>query len=378
MAEYSFPYDAVEDAQGEPDRVYYAEDFRRVFKAFFTNGLLPNPSTNLQVLSLHSNMVVTVQPGVAHVNGATYTNDEPIEFAVDTANANYNRLDLIVLRLDETERTCHVYYRAGTPSGNPQEPELNRTADAWELKLAKIMVRSGTQVINQSDITDTRLDTDVCGIVAAIPDHVDTTTIFNQYSNAWEQVKATMAANEAAYNAWYETFKASANADMARINQDFADKMQEINSWEQAEIAKFDKMYQDNQAEFDVWLAEFKAAADAKLQEQYDRWSAAMTDYNAWYASIKNAIFDAKYFDFDNNVYRADHEYSYTETKEPHVFIETIKNSLNNEVYAVRTSEESTSGDWTIRTVCTEQSISLLEQWQKQADGTWKGVFNNA
>lgn len=315
MAEHSFPYDAVEDAQGEPDRVYYAEDFRRVFQAFFTNGLFPNPSTNLQVLSLNSNMVVTVQPGVAHINGATYTNDEPIEFALDTANANYNRLDLIVLRLEETERTCHVYYRAGTPSGNPQEPPLYRSADVWELKLAKITVRSGTQIINQADITDTRLDATVCGIVAAIPDHVDTSTIFGQYNDAWEQVKATMAANESAYNAWYDLFTTT---------------------------------------------------AERLFNQRID-------DFDAWFAEKKAAIFDAKYFDFDNLIYRKG--YTYTYSKADNVYTETIKNTLSNEVYATRISTKTSSTEWTIQTICIDQEIDTMENWTK-IDGTWKGAVS--
>ena len=60
MAEYSFPFDAVEDEAGEWDRIYYAADWKRMLQHYFTNGLFPNPSTNLQVQSLNSNMVVTV------------------------------------------------------------------------------------------------------------------------------------------------------------------------------------------------------------------------------------------------------------------------------------------------------------------------------
>ena len=47
MAEYAFPFDAVEDETGEWDRVYYAADWKRMLQHYFTNGLFPNPSTNL-------------------------------------------------------------------------------------------------------------------------------------------------------------------------------------------------------------------------------------------------------------------------------------------------------------------------------------------
>ena len=76
---------------------------------------------------------------------------------------------------------------------------------------AQITVRSGTQVISQSDILDTRLS-DECGIVACIPEHVDTSTIFNQYHVKWQEVLQLMDAHEMDYSVWYEGFKSAAAA----------------------------------------------------------------------------------------------------------------------------------------------------------------------
>ena len=45
-------------------------------------------------------------------------------------------------------------------------------------------------MITQADITDTRLDSAVCGIVHGVIDQVDTSEIFNQYENYWEQKQA--------------------------------------------------------------------------------------------------------------------------------------------------------------------------------------------
>ena len=326
MAEYAFPFDAVEDEAGEWDRVYYAADWKRMLQHYFTNGLFPNPSTNLQVQSLNSNMVVTVQPGYGHINGATYTNDEPLEFALDTANANYNRIDLIVLRLDETERIMNVLYIPGTPSGNPVAPELTRNSDVWELKLAQITVRSGTQVISQSDILDTRLS-DECGIVACIPEQVDTSTIFNQYSVKWQEVLQLMDEHEMDYTTWYEGFK---------------------------------------------------SAAAAALQERYDDWDERIAAFDSWFDSIKASVSEAQYFDFDNPTYKGGLEYSYTEAENPTVYTEYWKTAADGGVYATRTSTANIDEtQWTVVTVCETLGIHNTVVWAEQTDGTWKGGVSN-
>ena len=327
MAEYSFPHDAILNEDGIADRVYYAADWKRMLQHYFTNGLFPNPSTNLQVQSLNGNMVVTVQPGYGHINGCTYTNDEPLEFAVDTANANYNRIDLIVLRLDETERTMRAIYVPGTPSGNPIAPELTRNSDVWELKLAQITVRSGTQTISQSDILDTRLSSE-CGIVTCIPDHVDTSAIFTQYETKWHEVQQMMAANEMDYTVWYEGFK---------------------------------------------------TAAAAELQSRYDEWDSQLNAFQGWFVKAVAGVYEVQYFDFDNPTYKGGLEYSYTETENPSVYTEYWRAKADGSIYATRTSTANADEtEWMVVTVCESLGIHTTEVWTEQEDGTWKGGAETA
>lgn len=311
MAEHSFPFDAVEDAYGEPDRVFYAEDFRRVFQAFFTNGLLPNPSDNLQVMSNGDGMSVMVMAGVAHVNGVTHTDDEPTIFAIDTANANYNRLDLIVVSLNEPDRTCKLLYRPGIPSGNPQEPELRRTSDIWELKLAVITVRSGTQQITQADILDTRLNSEVCGIVEAIPDQVDTTTIFNQYKNAWEQVEKTIRQDKANYDRWYTAFT------------------------EEAE-----QLYQTR-----------------------------INNFDAWFLDNKTSIFDAKYFDFENWAYRAGETIQTIRNSDGSVATRLVS-GLDGSIIAEKVTMRQTDGSVVETLISEKNNISVKKTTMRNSDGS--------
>lgn len=217
-----FPFDATE-INGEPDRVYNAADFASFFSQFIGNGIYPNPSSNLQVLSLNSNMIVTVKSGSAFINGYGYINTEDMQVSINTANSSYNRKDIIVVCLDLVERKITVKYKPGIASTNPKEPELIRNSDVHELKLASILVRSGSQSILQSDVTDTRLNKNVCGIVDNIVKSVDTTEIFNQYMDYWNRKKAE---NE---QAWQQ--------QMESQEQRFTAQQQTIEDWYQNVLA---------------------------------------------------------------------------------------------------------------------------------------------
>lgn len=242
MAEKFFPFDAVE-VSGEPDRVYFAADFAEFFSAFVGNGVYPNPSTNLQVLSLNNNMVLTVKTGRAMINGYGYVlTEDDLKVQINTADSSYNRKDIIVVSLNLVDRNIKVKYKPGTPSSNPQEPELIRTSDIFELKLAIISVRSGTQQILQSDITDTRLNKSVCGIVTNVVKEVDASTLFNQYQSYLEQK----------IQEWNET------------------KQQQGNDWQ------------------------------SQMQEQQQGFEQQKSTINGWYESVKANIALLKTFDFDN------------------------------------------------------------------------------
>ncbi|WP_051688308.1 hypothetical protein [Desulfofalx alkaliphila] len=203
--EKSFPFNAVE-VDGVPDRMYNAEDFARYFAQFISNGVYPNPSSGLQVQA-DGSMVVTVQPGSAYATGYGYVLTDPMQVSINTPDAAHNRKDSIVVRLDLTDRSMKLLYRPGTPATNPQAPAVVRTADIFDLQLAVVTVRSNTTSILPADVLDTRMNGNVCGIVSAVVDSVDTTTLFNQYENYLNQKMAEWDATKQQQESdWQEMF----------------------------------------------------------------------------------------------------------------------------------------------------------------------------
>lgn len=205
--EFSFPFDAMVDEYGEiilndfnePDRLYSSEDFARDRVIFYGNGVFPKPSTGLQIMGNHGGLYVTAMKGSAHVNGRSYLlsdeDDEVKRLVVQLPHPTFSRKDIVVLGCSNITRDVVMYIKTGIPSGDPREPPLTRTADVWELQLAIVNVRANTQEITQADITDTRMDENVCGWVTGNFPPLDTTSLYIQMQD-WLNRMIAQSTNE--------------------------------------------------------------------------------------------------------------------------------------------------------------------------------------
>ncbi|MCY6372471.1 hypothetical protein [Clostridium ganghwense] len=217
------------------DRKYKAENFREYFASFIGNGVFPNPSTNLQVMA-NDDMTVTIKQGKGWINGAIYINTDDYIVSVDPADGVLSRIDRVVLRMDTVERKIYGYIKKGDFTTNAVAKNLQRDADAYEIALADIKLNKGAISITQADITDLRINKDLCGIVHGTVEQVDTTTLFNQYQ-AWFAKKMQqynsdldnfIGSKKQAFTAWYDTTTSTSQEDIATMKQNFEN---EFNTW---------------------------------------------------------------------------------------------------------------------------------------------------
>lgn len=176
------------------DRTYKAEDWAEYFSSFIGNGVFPVPSTGLQVTA-NDGMNVTVKTGKAWINGYFYFNTSDLNVTLATADGQLNRIDRIVVRWDLTNRLISAEVKSSSFSASPSAPLLQRDADIYELALADIYVGAGVTAITQSNITDQRLNTSLCGVVAAVVDQIDTEA-FNAQLQAWFAEYQSLSAAE--------------------------------------------------------------------------------------------------------------------------------------------------------------------------------------
>ena len=193
------------------DRKYKAEDWAAYFSTFVSNGVVLKTNATLKVSANGGSMSVTLGTGEAIYNGYRYENTESLTLAISTAHASLNRIDAIMIRWNRNIRAMNAYVVQGTPATSPTAPIPARTADIGELCVATIYVAAGATSIAQSVITDTRLNTTVCGIATMIGD-LDTTTLYAQIEAALATFQSTQ---EAGFEAWFENVQETLSGDTA-------------------------------------------------------------------------------------------------------------------------------------------------------------------
>lgn len=204
MEKSSF-FDA-EIVNGEYDRVYLSEDYAKYFSSFIGNGVFPNPSSNLKVIAEGGSMKVVVKVGKAWINGYYYENDSDLTLIIDNADGVLNRVDRVVLRLDLAQREISIKVKKGEYSSNSIPQEIERNVDVYELAIADIKINNGALSINNSDITDLRLNTELCGLVHGTVEQIDTTDIFNTYQQYLDE---KLNSNE--FDEWFNKLKNKLN-----------------------------------------------------------------------------------------------------------------------------------------------------------------------
>lgn len=179
--EKSFPFDAVETESGY-DKEYVADDFARYFRAFISSGIFMKEPTNLQVIA-NGDMTVTLKPGKMIIEGYRYDNTADIIIDIDPADGVLGRIDRVSATWSQEDRDIHYTLQKGTPSYTPIAPECRRSEEYKDYVVADIYVAAGAIKIQQQNITDQRLNSDVCGLATPFTD-LNTDAIFTQYQDA--------------------------------------------------------------------------------------------------------------------------------------------------------------------------------------------------
>lgn len=225
-------FNSVLDPQGVPDRPFNADDFARYFGTLIKNGVFPNPSTNFQCIADQETMAVKMETGIAWIDGHLRYDDNVHILEIDTADSVLDRIDRIVLRKDVLDRDIHWLVKKGEMSGKPVAPTLQRDENAWELGIADVKVAHGTVSISQSMVTDTRLNTELCGLVTGVVTQIDTTTLFNQMEQ-WkkeyiEKTNTWTTEQEQAFLNWKQLFETAATDWRTGEEQKFDEWLQSI------------------------------------------------------------------------------------------------------------------------------------------------------
>lgn len=169
---------------GEPDRVYDAEQVNDYFKGLISeDGIFANVSTACQVLA-GTGMQVIVKAGRGKVGNNWFEVDRDLTIDLTASDVVLNRIDGIFIQRDSSSRTVSLVVKSSDLASVPTSPEVTRDETIHEICLAKIQVNKNVSTITQAMITDTRSNNDLCGWITGLIEQMDTTTLFNQYQTA--------------------------------------------------------------------------------------------------------------------------------------------------------------------------------------------------
>lgn len=148
---------------------------------------------------------VTVSAGRGWVHpsrftGYSITKRESDTLTLPLADPSLPRIDRIIMRYDAGARAASLQVLQGTASSTPTAPAISRTELIYDLCLAEITRPAGSTAVTTGQITDTRLDEKLCGIVRDGVTGIPTDELLaaaRERINALEET-ASAAAKEAA------------------------------------------------------------------------------------------------------------------------------------------------------------------------------------
>lgn len=158
-------------------------------------------------VSISGELSLTVSAGQAWVRpsrfkGRSIIMEQPTTLALTAADPVRTRIDRVVLRYDAAARQTRLQVLEGTPdSASPTAPAITRTALVYDLCLAEITRPAGSTAITTANLTDTRADDDVCGVMRDGVTGIPTAQLIAQWRAAQADLETQLRAQLAVLNA---------------------------------------------------------------------------------------------------------------------------------------------------------------------------------
>lgn len=158
-------------------------------------------------VSISGELSLTVSAGQAWVRpsrfkGRSIIMEQPTTLTLTAADPVRTRIDRVVLRYDAAARKTSLQVLEGTPdSASPTAPAITRTALVYDLCLAEITRPAGSTAITAANLTDTRADEDICGVMRDGVTGIPTAQLIAQWRAAQADLETQLRAQLAVLNA---------------------------------------------------------------------------------------------------------------------------------------------------------------------------------
>ena len=179
---------------------YTAED-AETYLCSRTSGLFSD-DVNFEI----SDMTITVSPFLAWIKNTEFSGKsvavtESVELTISPAESILDRIDRIVLRFSASKNASELVVLEGDASSSPSGKELTRNSVTYELCLAEVSVKGGSNSLSTVDIKSTVLDEDLCGLMRDGVTKIPTANLQEQVNELLENLRKELESveNESAY-----------------------------------------------------------------------------------------------------------------------------------------------------------------------------------
>ena len=148
---------------------YDAEDAAAYFSTR-TSGVFSTEEDFAVTVAEDGGTAVTVGAGrawmhVSRFTGQSVTLREARTVELPFADSHLPRIAAVVLRYDATARATTLEVLQGPPSSEPAAPAISRTELVYDLCLCQISRPAGQTALTAANLTDTRTDEALCGLM---------------------------------------------------------------------------------------------------------------------------------------------------------------------------------------------------------------------
>lgn len=172
------------------DRKYDAVQLSRIFDGVITDGVYHSVGEAFSV-SFNSGLTVNVASGRAWFDHTWTFNDSIIVLQHSAAHPVYDRIDAIVLRVNETNRENDIVVKDGTASSAPAKPEMTDSDVIHEHPLAYVTIRANATEIAPKDIQYV-VGTSECPFVAGVQNGVDIDALVRNWTDEFNVLFARL------------------------------------------------------------------------------------------------------------------------------------------------------------------------------------------
>lgn len=190
MAFTTYPLDDID---------YSAED-AELFHCARSSGIYAGDDFTFSVTGADN--IITLGQGVGWIRNAKFKGKvialkEEAQIDMGIPDASYPRYDVLAIQFSANGNGTEVVVKNGTPASTPTIPAITQTEAVYELYICAVLREVGATSITAKDVTDLRLNSAYCGLMANSITKIDTAAIDAQFNALVEQLRADIAAVKA-------------------------------------------------------------------------------------------------------------------------------------------------------------------------------------